>query len=149
MFIATGTDGEGKKIILRATKDMTFFECADGQMYFFAGPHLAHVQMRVEKETNTELILCNARNKWDKFPIGTFVALVNAVYGFEYEKLVADTNITVSAFEKMQKEASDMKKEIERLKTVPAKPVVKAKTKTKATIPTSADTQEADLLNII
>jgi hypothetical protein len=149
MFIATGTDGEGKKIILRATKDMTFFECADGQMYFFVGPHLAHVQMRVEKETNTELILCNARNKWDKFPIGTFVALVNAVYGFEYEKLVADTNITVSAFEKMQKEASDMKKEIERLKTVPAKPVVKAKAKTKATIPTSADTQEADLLNII
>lgn len=149
MFIATGTDGEGKKIVLRAKKDMTFFECADGQMYFFSGPHLAHVQMRIDKETNTELILCNARNKWDKFPIGTFVSLVNAVYDFEYEKLVPDTNITVSAFEKMQKEASDMKKEIERLKTVPAKPVVKAKTKTKATIPTSADTQEADLLNII
>jgi hypothetical protein len=38
-----------------------------------------------------------------------------------------------------------MKKEIERLKTVPAKPVIKTKAKTKATIPTSPDTQEADL----
>jgi hypothetical protein len=77
------------------------------------------------------------------------VALANAVYDFGYEPLVPDTNLTVSACEKMQKEASDMKKEIERLKTVPAKPVVKAKAKTKATIPTSPDTQEADLLNII
>jgi hypothetical protein len=145
MFIATGTDGEGKKIILRATKDMTFFECADGQMYFFVGPHLAHVQMRVEKETNTELILCNARNKWDKFPVGTFVSLVNAVYDFGYEKLVPDTNITVSEFEKIQKEAADMKKEIERLKTAPAKPVTKPKAKAKVKIPTSPDTQEADL----
>jgi hypothetical protein len=105
--------------------------------------------MQLDKETNTERILYPTRNEWCKFPIGTFTSLINEIYCFEYENLVPDTNITVSAFEKMQKEASDMKKEIERLKTVPAKPVVKAKAKTKATIPTSADTQEADLLNII
>lgn len=106
--------------------------------------------MELDKDTNTERILFNTGGaQYDRFPIGTFVALANTVYDFEYEPLVPDTNITVSAFEKMQKEAADMKKEIERLKTVPAKPVVKAKAKTKATIPTSPDTQEADLLNII
>ena len=103
--------------------------------------------MRIEKETNTEMILCNARNKWDKFPVGTFVSLINAVYDFGYEKLVPDTNITLSAFEKMQKEAADMKKEIERLKTTPVKPIVKAKGKAK--IPTSTNTQEVDLLNVV
>ena len=151
MFIATGTDGEGKKIILRAKKDMMLFEYTDGQLHFFSGPHLSNVQMQLDKETSTERILCTARNKWDKFPIGTFTSLINETYCFEYEKLVPDTNITVSAFEKMQKEAADMKKEIERLKTVPAKPVIKAKAKakTKATIPTSTDTQEATIPDIL
>jgi hypothetical protein len=150
MFIATGTDPAGKKVVLRAKKDMMLFEDAGrGHFHFVSGPHLANVQMQLDKETNTERILYPTRNEWCKFPIGTFTSLINEIYCFEYENLVPDTNITVSAFEKMQKEASDMKKEIERLKTAPAKPVVKAKTKTKATIPTSADTQEADLLNII
>jgi len=151
MFIATGTDPTGKlKVVLRAKQDMIMMEWSDGQSHFYKGLHLGYMRMELEKETNTERIIFNTgRPQHDRFPVGTFVALANAVYDFEYEKLVPDTNITVSAFEKMQKEASDMKKEIERLKTVPAKPVVKAKTKTKATIPTSADTQEADLLNII
>ena len=103
--------------------------------------------MQLDKETNIERILCIARNKWDKFPIGTFASLINETYCFEYEKLVPDTNITVSAFEKMQKEAADMKKEIERLKTTPVKPIVKAKAKAK--IPTSTNTQEVDLLNVV
>jgi hypothetical protein len=151
MFIATGTDSTGKlKVVLRAKKYLMMLEYSDGQSHFYSGPHMAYVRMELDKETNTERITFNTgRPGGDRFPVGTFVAFATAAYDFEYEKLVPDTNITVSAFEKMQKEASDMKKEIERLKTAPAKPVVKAKTKTKATIPTSADTQEADLLNII
>lgn len=151
MFIATGTDPSGKvKVVLRAKQDMIMMEWSDGQSHFYKGLHLGYMRMELEKDTNTERIIFNTgRPQHDRFPIGTFVALANAVYDFGYEPLVPDTNITVSAFEKMKKEAADMKKEIERLKTVPAKPVVKAKAKTKATIPTSPDTQEADLLNII
>jgi hypothetical protein len=150
MFIATGTDLSGKlKVVLRAKQDMIMIEWSDGQSHFYKGPHLGYVRMDLDKETNTEKITFNTgRPQPDRFPIGTFVAIANIVHDFEYEPLVPDTNVTVSAFEKMQKEAADMKKEIERLKTVPAKPVIKAKAKAKATIPTSTDTQEADLLNI-
>ena len=150
MFIAIGTDSAGKKMILRAKENMIMMEWSDGQSHFYKGLHLGWMRMDIEKETNTERISFNTgRSQVDRFPIGTFVALANAVYDFGYEPLVPDTKITVSAFEKMKKEADELKKEIERLKTAPAKPVVKAKAKTKATIPTSLDTQEVDLLNII
>jgi len=143
MFIATGTDLSGKlKVVLRAKQDMIMIEWSDGQSHFYKGPHLGYVRMDLDKETNTEKINFNTgRPQPDRFPIGTFVAIANIVHDFKYEPLVPDTNVTVSAFEKMQKEAADMKKEIERLKTVPAKPVIKAKAKTKATIPTSTDNQ--------
>ena len=133
MFIATGTDSTGKlKVVLRAKKYLMMLEYSDGQSHFYSGPHMAYVRMELDKETNTERITFNTgRPGGDRFPVGTFVAFATAAYDFEYEKLVPDRNITVSAFEKMQKGASDMKKEIERLKTAPAKPVVKAKTKTK------------------
>jgi hypothetical protein len=145
MFIATGTDDGGKRVILRAKKDMMLFELADGQLHFFSGPHLSHVQMQLDKETNIEKILCIARNKWDKFPIGTFASLINETYCFEYEKLVPDTNITMSAFERMQKEAADMKKEIERLKTTPVtQSIVKSVKKQKV----KTDKQEVDLLTV-
>ena len=150
MFIATGTDQTGKlKVVLRAKQDMIMMEWSDGQTHLCKGPHLGLIRMEFDKDTNTEKIYFNTgRSQADRFPVGTFVELANTVYDFGYEPLVPDTNITVSAFEKMQKEAADMKKEIERLKTVPVKPVIKAKTKTKATIPTSTDDQEVDLLNI-
>jgi hypothetical protein len=142
MFIATGTDASGKlKVVLRAKKDLLMIEWSDGQSHFYSGPHLSYMRMELEKETGKEKIHFNTgRPTPEIFPVGTFHSLATEVYGFEYEKLVPDTNITVSAFEKMQKEAADMKKEIDRLKSAPAS--TKRSTKPKVT------TVEVDLLNI-
>jgi len=97
--------------------------------------------MELEKETGKEKIHFNTgRPTPEIFPVGTFHSLVTEVYDFKYEKLVPDTNITLSAFEKMQKEAADMKKEIDRLKSAPAP--TKPSKKPKVT------TVEVDLLNI-
>ena len=135
MFIATGTDPTGKlKVVVRAKKDLLMIEWSDGHSHFYSGPHLSYMRMELEKETGKEKIVFNTGRQHDIFPVGTFHSLVIEVYGFEYEKLVPDTNITVSAFEKMQKEAADMKKEIDRLKSAPA--------------PTKRSTVEVDLLNI-
>jgi hypothetical protein len=149
MFVATGTElnGINRKVVLRVKKDMMMFEWSDGSAQFFSGPHLANIRLEFDKEGNSEKLHMNTGLGCGKFPIGTFASLLIEAYGFEYEKLVPDTNITVSAFEKMQKEAADMKKEIERLKTTPVKPIVKAKAKAK--IPTSTNTQEVDLLNVV
>jgi hypothetical protein len=143
MFIATGTDGGGKKIIFRAKKDMMLFEVQDGQSHFYQGVHMGNIQMSLDKETNIEKILFSARNQWDKFPVGTFESIIKAIHGFEYEKLVPDTNITVSAFEKMKKEADELKKEVDRLKTPPVKTIKKSKV-----IKNITDKQEVDLLGI-
>jgi len=141
MFIATGTDASGKlKVVLRAKKDLLMIEWSDGQSHFYSGPHMSYMRMELEKETGKEKILFNTGRPPDVFPVGTFHSLVTEVYGFEYEKLVPDTNITLSAFEKMQKEAADMKKEIDRLKSAPAP--TKPSKKPKVT------TVEVDLLNI-
>ena len=145
MFITTGTDPAGKKVVLRAKQDMIMLEFPDGSAHFYKGVHLGYMRMDLEKETNTERITFNTgRPQVDRFPVGTFVALTNAVYDFGYEPLVPDTNITVSEFEKMQKEAADMKKEIERLKATPA-PIKQTKRPTRAS---AKDTQEVDLLGI-
>ena len=146
MFITTGTDPAGKlKVVLRAKQDMIMMEWSDGQSHFYKGVHLGYMRMELEKETNTERIHFNTgRPQVDRFPVGTFVALTNAVYDFGYEPLVPDTNITVSEFEKMQKEAADMKKEIERLKATPV-PIKQTKRPTRAS---AKDTQEVDLLTI-
>jgi hypothetical protein len=146
MFIATGTDSTGNvKIVLRAKRDMVMYELSDGRAYFFTGPQLSVLQVSIDKEKNNEIILVGGRNQHDRFPIGTFTALGGAIYDFEYEKLVPDTNITMSAFEKMQKEAADMKKEIERLKTTPiTQTIVKSVKKQRV----KADKQEVDLLTV-
>ena len=144
MFIAIGTDSAGKKMILRAKENMIMMEWSDGQSHFYKGLHLGWMRMDIEKETNTERISFNTgRSQVDRFPIGTFVALANAVYDFGYEPLVPDTKITVSAFEKMKKEADELKKEIERLKTAPVKSIKKSKV-----IKKTIDKPEVDLLNI-
>ena len=147
MFIATGTDPTGKvKVVLRAKQDTIMLEWSDGRSHFFKGIHLGLIRMELDKDANIEKIAFNTGHpQVDRFPIGTFVALVNTVYDFGYEPLVPDTNITVSAFEKMQKEATDLKKEIERLKTVPTP----TKRTTKPKTPVSKGVQEVDLLNIV
>ena len=141
MFIAIGTDSAGKKMILRAKNTMLMFEIQDGQSEFYPGG--GYIYMTLDKEKNTEKIIFTIKNEWYSFPLGTFELLVKNIYGFEYEKLVPDTNITVSAFEKMKKEADELKKEIERLKTAPVKSIKKSKV-----IKKTIDKPEVDLLNI-
>jgi|LakMenE01Jun11ns_1017448.scaffolds.fasta_scaffold9448660_1 hypothetical protein len=146
MFIATGTDSTGKlKVVLRAKGVLMMLEYSDGQSYFHNIAAIGGARRELDKETNTEKIYFNTgRPQADRFPVGTFVALANAVYDFGYETLVPDTNITVSEFEKMQKEAADMKKEIEHLKTTSAA-IKQTKRSTRAS---AKDTQEVDLLTI-
>ena len=142
MLIVTGTNAAGKKVILRAKNTMLMFEIQDGQSEFYPGG--GYIYMTLDKEkNNTEKIIFTIKNEWYSFPLGTFESLVKNIYGFEYEKLVPDTNITVSAFEKMKKEADELKKEIERLKTAPVKSIKKSKV-----IKKTIDKPEVDLLNI-
>jgi hypothetical protein len=141
MFIATGTNSGGKKVIFRAKNQMLLFEVQDGQSEFYPGG--GYVFMTLDKEKNTERIIFTIKNEWYIFPLGTFESFIKNIHGFEYEKLMPDTNITVSAFEKMKKEADELKKEVDRLKTPPVKTIKKSKV-----IKNITDKQEVDLLGI-